>query len=478
MNDRTTRLQIVVTMLMLGLAAGAATAQQDLRASLFTLADEAMQVAREARADVLAPRSYGDAMEHYQDAEENLRRGRSIERIQRDLDRAVESFRKATEASSLAVVTLASAIQARDDAEEANAAVFASDQWKDAESKFAFAATRLEGGNVNSARSRADVAETSYRQAELTAIKANYLDETRRLIAQADDDRVDRYAPKTLAKAQALLAQAETALTTNRYDTDEPRNIARQAKYEVLHAMHLAKVLKPVRDRDVSLEDFALVGESAIVAISSKLDFAAELDQGYDPATAKINEQIDRLQKDSYELGERRVQIEGLEAEILALEQQLGTQSQRLALQEERRQKIRQVEAMFAPGEAEVFTQGPNLLIRPVGLVFPTGTETIQTQYFGILRKLQDAIRVFPNSTVLIEGHTDSFGSDATNLTLSEKRALAVREYLLANMQGVSPGDFQAIGYGESRPAANNETVEGRAKNRRIDLIIRPKADQ
>ncbi len=473
----TRRPQTVVMMLVLGLAAGNALAQEDLRASLFTQADEAFQAANDARADVLAPKSYYEALEEYQDAEERLRRGRSIESIKKDLDKATQLFRKATDATALANVTFATAIQARDDAEEANAAEFAAAQWKDAESKFAFAATRLEGGNVRSARSRADVAEASYRTAELTAIKANYLDETRRLIAQADDDRVDRYAPKTLAKAERLLAEAETALTTNRYDTDEPRNIARQAKYEVLHAMHLAKVLKPVRDRDVSLEDFALVGESAVVSIASKLDFAAELDQGYDPVTAKINEQIDMLQKDSYELGERRVEIDGLEVEILALEEQLGTQSQRLALQEERRQKIRQVESMFEPGEAQIFTQGANLLIRPIGLVFPTGKETIETQYFGILRKLQDAIRVFPNSVVVIEGHTDSFGSDATNLALSEKRALAVREYLLANMQGVSPDDFQALGFGETRPMANNETIEGRAKNRRIDLVIQPKPE-
>jgi outer membrane protein OmpA-like peptidoglycan-associated protein len=130
---------------------------------------------------------------------------------------------------------------------------------------------------------------------------------------------------------------------------------------------------------------------------------------------------------------------------------------------------------MFGPDEAQVFTQGQNVLVRPIGLVFPSGSAQIETRYFALLRKVQDAIRVFPNSLVVVEGHTDSFGSDETNLKLSQERANAVRAYLLANMTNLSAADVQPVGFGESRPVANNETVEGRAKNRRIDLLIRPK---
>ena len=119
--------------------------------------------------------------------------------------------------------------------------------------------------------------------------------------------------------------------------------------------------------------------------------------------------------------------------------------------------------------------KGQNVLVRPVGLVFASGSPQIETQYFALLRKVQDAIRVFPNSLVVVEGHTDSFGGDETNLMLSRDRAEAVRAYLLANMRDLSPEDVQFVGFGESRPVANNESVDGRAKNRRIDLVIRPK---
>jgi outer membrane protein OmpA-like peptidoglycan-associated protein len=464
-----------LAVLLLGLFVLGAAAQENLRATLFAQTDEALKAANEARANVLAPKNYAEAAEHYRDAEKKLERGGSIESIKKDLADAARSLRKAVDATRLAGVTLTSAIQARNDAEEADAKQFAAKEWQDAEEKFASAAMRLEDGNVNSARSRAIDAEKRYRTAELAAIKANYLDETRRLIKQADKDRVERYAPKTLDKAEALLAQAEKALTENRYDTDESRSLARQAKYEVKHAMYLARTLEPVRDRDVSLEDFALANEKPIEQISATLDLVAELDEGYDGPTQAITAKIETLQKDAYELSERRGQILELESEIQRLEGQLGTQSQRLAAQEQQRQRFRQVSAMFGPDEAQVFTQGQNVLVRPIGLVFPSGSAQIETRYFALLRKVQDAIRVFPNSLVVVEGHTDSFGSDETNLKLSQERANAVRAYLLANMTNLSAADVQPVGFGESRPVANNETVEGRAKNRRIDLLIRPK---
>ncbi len=466
---------LALTLALLCLATIAVAAENDLRATLFAQTDEALRAANEAQANVLAPKNYADAAEHYRDAEANLERGRSIESIKKDLDAAARSLRKAVDATRLANVTFASTIQARNDAEDANAKTFAAEQWRKAEEKFASAAGRLEDGDVNSARSRGVDAENLFRDAELAAIKANYLDEAKRLIEQADDDRVERYAPKTLTSAQRLLAQAEKSLNENRYDTDEPRTLARQAKYQAKHAIYLAQVLKPVRDRDVSLEDFALSGEKPFEQIAGTLDMVAELDQGFAGPTQEIISKIEVLQSGAYELSETRSQIYDLEQEIQRLEGQLGTQSQRLAAQEERRRRVRQVEATFGPDEAQIFTQGQNVLIRPVGLVFATGSDQIPTRYFEILRKVQDAVRVFPDSDIVVEGHTDSFGSDETNLRLSQNRAMSVRAYLLANMRGLTDADIQAVGFGESRPVANNETPEGRAKNRRIDLVIRPK---
>lgn len=476
MKSRMAQLRGLACVLTLGLIGSVALAQNDLRDTLFAQADEALAAANAARANVLAPKSYAAAAKSYRSAEEKLRRGRSIESIKDDLNDAAKYLRQAAEATKLANVSFASAIQARNDAEAANAAEFAAAKWRAAEEKFAAAATRLEDGNVKSAKSRALDAEELFRDAELGAIKANYLDDTRRLIAEAKADRVDRYAPKTLALAEELLGRAETALNQNRYDTDEPRSLARQAKYEANHAIYLATTLKPIHDRDMTPEEFALANEMPVVRISGTLDIVAELDQGFEQPTRKIIEAVTTLQKDAYELSERRTQILDLEQEIQKLEGQLGTQSERLAAQEAQRRKFRQIESMFGPDEAQVLTQGQNVLIRPIGLIFPTGSAQIESNYFALLRKLQDAINTFPGSIVVIEGHTDSFGGDDANLELSQARAAAVREYLLANMRGIPAEDIQPVGFGESRPVANNETEEGRAKNRRIDIVIRQKA--
>ena len=456
------------------LGASIATADDDLRDTLFGQTDDALKAANAARANVLAPKSYSEAARLYRTAEDKLRRGRSIDSIKADLGDAAKALRIAVEATRLANVTLTSAIQARNDAEAASAASFAAAEWQKAEEKFASAAMRLERGNVKSAQSRGHDAEQLYRSAELAAIKANYLDETRRLIAQAKDARVERDAPKTLARAEMLLIQAEKALTENRYDTDEPRSLARQAKYEVKHAMYLAKKLRPVRDGESTVEDLALASEVPLVSIAGSLDLVAELDEGFQGPTRDIIGRIQALQKDAYELSERRSQIFALEEEIQRLEHDLGMQSDRLAAQEAQRRKFRQVEAMFSSDEAQILTQGQNILIRPIGLIFPSGSAQIETEYFALLRKVEDAIRAFPNSQIVIEGHTDSFGGDDTNLQLSQTRAEAVRTYLLANMRDLSPTNVEPVGFGEARPVANNETVEGRAKNRRIDVVIRP----
>jgi len=80
-------------------------------------------------------------------------------------------------------------------------------------------------------------------------------------------------------------------------------------------------------------------------------------------------------------------------------------------------------------------------------------------------------LNMFPNSRLMVEGHTDDLGERTTNMRLSEKRALAVMQYLREAMS-IPAERIQAIGYGPDKPIGTNTTKEGRAKNRRIDIII------
>ncbi len=89
------------------------------------------------------------------------------------------------------------------------------------------------------------------------------------------------------------------------------------------------------------------------------------------------------------------------------------------------------------------------------------------------LAKLDHAAQVMndnPGIKVNVEGHTDSVGSDAYNQGLSERRTAAVVNYLVG--KGIDSSRLMAAGYGESRPVASNDTDDGRAQNRRVDLIV------
>lgn len=94
----------------------------------------------------------------------------------------------------------------------------------------------------------------------------------------------------------------------------------------------------------------------------------------------------------------------------------------------------------------------------------------IKPAFQGELKKAADFIAKYPGNKILVAGHTDSKGTDAYNQKLSELRANAVREYLIAK-HGVPADKMVARGYGESQPVADNATAEGQAKNRRVEVI-------
>jgi outer membrane protein OmpA-like peptidoglycan-associated protein len=155
-----------------------------------------------------------------------------------------------------------------------------------------------------------------------------------------------------------------------------------------------------------------------------------------------------------------------------------GTQTiealnQLLAKQERHRERFTKVETMFPSDQASVLRQGDNVIIRMIGLNFDSGAAALKPEHREILETLESAIGVFPESRVMVEGHTDAFGSDTHNMELSQERAEAVVQHLLSAMP-ISPTNLGSFGYGETRPVANNETSEGRMRNRRIDVVIEP----
>ncbi|MCO6412303.1 MAG: OmpA family protein [Thiogranum sp.] len=144
---------------------------------------------------------------------------------------------------------------------------------------------------------------------------------------------------------------------------------------------------------------------------------------------------------------------------------------QELSLTAEQRNAIDKVQSMFTPAEANVFQQRNNVLIAAHGFRFPPGGSELETQNFVLLNKIIQAIRTFPESRINVSGHTDSTGSAAINQTLSELRAGNVARFL-TEVGGIAAERISVNGYGKERPVASNETAEGRAANRRVEILI------
>ena len=99
----------------------------------------------------------------------------------------------------------------------------------------------------------------------------------------------------------------------------------------------------------------------------------------------------------------------------------------------------------------------------------------VKENSYADIKNLADFMKQYPSTSTTVEGHTDSVGTDAYNQKLSERRANAVRD-VLVNEYGVEGGRVNAVGYGESRPVADNATAEGRAVNRRVEAEVEAKA--
>ncbi|WP_425410304.1 OmpA family protein [Hyphococcus sp.] len=125
----------------------------------------------------------------------------------------------------------------------------------------------------------------------------------------------------------------------------------------------------------------------------------------------------------------------------------------------------------------QVQRDGDNLiLLMPSDITFDVNQSEIKPGFYETLNSVSLVLKEFNKTTISVYGHADSTGPEDYNQRLSERRALSVSNYLAA--QGVAPGRLQAIGFGESRPIADNSTETGRSANRRVEIVIDPVESQ
>jgi len=453
---------------------------------LFNGAYLAQQAADQENAPFLSPKNYSSGQVALAKAEQLYAKGKPVDVVREHLVKAIGFYELSKVTVKKARNELASVLSARKAGQAMHAVDHSPKDWKKAEKLLADAIEQLENDKLAKAKRTEEKAVLLYRDAELVAIKAEYLNETRSLITEAEKQKIKKWAPISLRRSQELLATAEVELTENRYDVDLPRSLAKQARYEARHAFYIAKLIKERRDQDMSEEQWILQSEKPLQELAAAADINGEFDKGLEPVAKEVIDYLettrDKLQGEKQSQADKDIQIAGYRELLNEFAELYGGEGTSIAdleklllAQEANRERIKKLEAMFERSEARVFREAEDVFVRLTGLSFASGSSAISAESYGLLTKVLQALELYSDSKVIVEGHTDSHGGDDANLVLSKNRADEVRRFILLR-SNMSEGSIEAIGYGETKPFANNDTPQGRALNRRIDIrLILPK---
>ena len=427
--------------------------------------------------NVLAPTWFAKAESSLSQAKKGLEKGEEVSKILDNIAEGQAQLQKAEEITRVTRTTLADVIKSRNLARQAGAAKLGYD-YTDAEQTFLSLTKSIERGDLTYAEKRkAPLAET-FRSLELRAIKIETLGEVRRLIEQAKNNRVDKIAPRSFKIAQNKLSEADAFITQNPYEKEMMLQKANEALFMSQRLLQVAD--QSEKFKKMKPEEMTLWMEKTLYEITAKLAATDMRNQTYEIQVENIVGSIDALQKDRQFMFDKvktlQSEIETKNSQIADLEGKTREQQivkERLAAEKKFNELFIEVQNLFSSDEAEVYKKGDSLVIRLRAIQFPVGKSVIMPDNYPLISKIQQSIRIFGEPEVIIEGHTDSTGSNEVNEHLSQQRSDSVRQYLLAN-KTLSYDRIVAVGYGSSKPLASNATEEGRAVNRRIDVIINP----
>ncbi|MDA8142057.1 MAG: OmpA family protein [Desulfobacteraceae bacterium] len=429
--------------------------------------------AREDQLDVLSPTWFKRAETSQAKAKKGLEQGAALSEILDNIGRGRAELAQAGVVAIRCKDQLDEAIVSRNAARAVNAQQFTSD-YADAEEAFLKLTRAMEDSNFESARANRKAVSDRFRALELRAITQEALGEARQLMQRAEEMKVPKIAPQAFADAQGAISQAESFIAGHRYEKEAIQKQADQAKFMTQRALAIGQASEQIKA--MTPEAVSLLIESFLSEINTRLEAPDQRNLSFKEQTSAITAGVTELQATAKQVAEKDKLIQSLNARISELEgtsQQAKYDKDRLAAEKKFNQLFVAVQKDFKPDEAEVYKQLDTLVIRLKGIQFPVGKSEVPPESYPLLTKVQKAIRTFGQPEVTIEGHTDNQGTAEKNQALSQERAEAVKQYLVTNGT-LSANKIKAEGYGFSRPIAANETPEGRAQNRRIDVIIKP----
>lgn len=311
--------------------------------------------------------------------------------------------------------------------------------------------------------------------------------EARNAVRIAHNAAADKYAPSIMTKAQQQLDQAEKA-----YAQKQGKSAVETAAREAVETAEEARVMAVKK----KAEDDA-AAEGAAREAQAKAQAAAEARRRADAELARASAEAARAQA---ETATAQAQAAQADAERSKAEAQKAkreadtaraaaeTQQQALAVEAEKARKSaeesdrlrQQAEKDKADLRARLLAQlntilstrdtARGLIANMSDVLFKTGSFELLGGARERLAKVSGIVLAYPGLHLDVEGHTDSVGGDEYNLTLSQKRAQAVRDYLV--QQGIPDSTIAARGLGKAGPVASNDTPEGRQQNRRVELVL------
>ncbi len=465
-----------------------------------------IEKARQDQLDVLSPDWFAKAETSMNKAKSGAEKGSVLAKIREYIADTREYLKNAEETAKVARTMLPQVLESRRKAHLAGAAKLTK-EYADVEDQFLKLTKAIEKNNIKYTQKNALNVEQAYKDLELLAIKNNAIGNAREIVTLSEKDKAEKYAPQALELAQRRLSEADDFITKDRYATDEIKNKAQAAMFSANRVRVLTDQSK--KFEMMTPEDTSLWVEDVLSKITTWLSAKDSRDQDLESQLGNIQQSITTLKDDNKnisdqltsthkELAETRTsyeaRIDSLNQKQKAKEMLLADQKVKEStlikdkerilaeqkamaqtLEDERRfnQKYIEIQKSFSTDEAEVYKRGNQLIVRLKGIQFPVGTAVIMPENYQLLSKVQRAIKLFEDPSVFIEGHSDSTGSDEINLVLSQQRADAVMDYLIAN-NTLTKNKVVAMGYGSSKPVASNSNPEGRAANRRIDVIVTP----
>ncbi len=392
---------------------------------------------------VLSPQHFDQAKQAFADAQKMKANGKESADVLDKLGSARGHLDAAMATSEASRESARDIVQLRHDAIAAHAPEYFEKDFRTADSQFRSYAQRWERGkNDMDPGERAEL-QKMYMDLELRAIKQNELGSASNLIQSARKMNAGKFTPQTLTEAENRFTAAERVIEANRHNQSMIRPAVLEATLAARKAHDITEIARNSQGR--SPEQIAM----------------------------EIQSRSDQIEKQRNEIARDASKINARDSAIAVL----ASNNESLSARKRLDRSLERARMVFTKDEAQVYRQGDRLIIRLKQIQFPSGRSELPQASFATLSKTKEVIALLGAEAVKVEGHTDSVGGKAQNQKLSQDRAEAVAQYLVAE-SAVSQDQVESMGFGYERPLSTNKTKQGRAQNRRVDLVITPTGAQ